>query len=260
MHALRSIGFVLLAAVAHCASAQSPLVLRFSSEPATRLTVIPRLTGALPGCPPERAELVLDGRFSGVLQIFTRPGFCPAVVIDSDLTLPPIAFPTMGIYTIRITDAVGVIETREVAVQGRVFSGEIGAFARFSVNGAWYAPEFSGSGLMMTHRREPRSESTVGAWFNFDGDGDARWYSLQGGRWISSTLLSGTIYKSRGSFQDCASTPDDTDCPESLRVRPARQTERLGSYEFEMIDDRNAILRFAMDSRVRHEIRLHKLL
>lgn len=251
----------LLLATAHQqASAQSELTLSFSSEPATGLIVTPRLTGVLPGCPPAHAELELDGRYSGVLRVSQQADVCPAVVVVSDLTLAPMSFPSMGIYTIRIADDIGVIETKEVAVQGLVVNGEVGTFARFSVNGAWYAPEHSGSGLVMTHRRAATSEETFGAWFNFDGEGRARWHTLQQGRWVTSTMLAGTIYKSHGHFADCGFIPGDTDCPESLRALPASATEQLGSYELQMIDDSNAILRFAMDSGVRHETRLRKLL
>jgi hypothetical protein len=58
--------------------------------------------------------------------------------------------------------------------------------SRYDATGNWYDPNTSGSGLVVVH--DPKTtDRLIGTWFVYDTDGTAHWYSIQQGRWLSST-------------------------------------------------------------------------
>ena len=67
-------------------------------------------------------------------------------------------------------------------------------------SGVWYNPEHSGWGLSIT---QAPSHVVFGALFVYGGNNQPQWFTLQGGRWTSSTVWQGTLYRTTGpAFSD----------------------------------------------------------
>ena len=62
-------------------------------------------------------------------------------------------------------------------------------------SGIWWTPAESGWGLSL---HQGRSNTLAGALYVFGPEQEARWYTLQGGRWETSTRWSGEVFRSRG--------------------------------------------------------------
>ena len=59
--------------------------------------------------------------------------------------------------------------------------------------GIWWDPSKPGFGLAL--HQNPVNYGLFGAWYVYDGQGQATWFTLQGGQWISETKWSGKVYK-----------------------------------------------------------------
>lgn len=61
----------------------------------------------------------------------------------------------------------------------------------------WWNPQESGMGFsIMQHP----SDRIFAAWFVYDQMGQPTWYTLQPGQWLSSTVYTGPIYKTTGTY------------------------------------------------------------
>jgi hypothetical protein len=61
--------------------------------------------------------------------------------------------------------------------------------------GLWFNPAESGWGLSL---HQGATHNMFGLFFVYDANGQPEWYSLQGGRWNSSTSWSATIFRTTG--------------------------------------------------------------
>jgi hypothetical protein len=62
-------------------------------------------------------------------------------------------------------------------------------------SGIWWNPAESGWGLSL---HQSPTETLTGALFLFDAEREPRWYTLQNGRWETSTRWTGQVFGSRG--------------------------------------------------------------
>lgn len=90
----------------------------------------------------------------------------------------------------------------------------------YNLTGMWYDTATSGSGITFIHSYTT-SDSVFGAWFMYDQQGQARWYSLQDGRWRDGTEFTGTLYETSAAPASCASNLSV--CP-----LPFRSLRRVG--------------------------------
>lgn len=63
-------------------------------------------------------------------------------------------------------------------------------------SGIWWNPAESGWGLSL---HQSATETLVGALYLFGDDQESRWFTLQNGRWESSTRWRGQVFRSRGA-------------------------------------------------------------
>ena len=72
-----------------------------------------------------------------------------------------------------------------------------GPFPLVDYTDHWWNPQESGMGFsIMQHP----SDRIFAAWFVYDQMGQPTWYTLQPGQWLSSTVYTGPIYKTTGTY------------------------------------------------------------
>ena len=91
----------------------------------------------------------------------------------------------------------------------------------YNLTGMWYDLATSGSGIVFVHSYTT-SDSVFGAWFMYDQQGNARWYSAQEGRWRNDTEWNGVLYETAAAPLSCAANLSA--CP-----LPFRSLRRAGT-------------------------------
>jgi hypothetical protein len=89
---------------------------------------------------------------------------------------------------------------------------EAASTGAFDVDGAWYDPQRSGSGLLLQHRRSGELETLTGAWFNFSPSGEPRWHLLASARWLTPQRVEGLVYRVSGQPFGCTAQSPNPDC------------------------------------------------
>jgi hypothetical protein len=64
-------------------------------------------------------------------------------------------------------------------------------------SGLWWNPSEAGWGLSL---HQGVAHTLFGAWFVYGASGQPEWYTVQEGRWSSSTRWSGNVYRTTGPF------------------------------------------------------------
>lgn len=141
---------------------------------------------------------------SGVIRVTQQMNACllPGEARITDIRLG--AFP-MGEYAVEVyggrdTDAGPPLHRLTFRVVGRV---EIAVFPPptrplTDHSGAWWNPNESGWGLFLY--QSPLTNIMLGAWFVYGPDARPEWYTLQGGRWTTSTTWTATVYRTSGPY------------------------------------------------------------
>lgn len=177
-----------------------------------------------------------------LLKLSGNPGaICAQVLTDFELPLPPLTVEEGQQLRVAVIDADEQwISEHTLALQPASQTGaRVGSF---DVNGGWYVPERSGSGLVMNHERGLESERVYGAWFNFDMDGDPRWYLLDGAQWTTPTRLEGGAYLASGVPYLCTTQFPNPDC-DFAAIRSS-QVRLVGRFILDVSDASSATLRF----------------
>ena len=129
-----------------------------------------------------------------------NPCFAPGPVEIADVRLGSLAPGEYRVEVYTSTDAVGMpVETLAFEVRPRpeilIFPPPPRPITDYS--GMWWNPAESGWGLML---HQAPTDVMFGALFLYGSDGEAEWFTLQSGRWESSTRWSATLYRTTGPF------------------------------------------------------------
>lgn len=190
---------------------------------------------------------------------------CARVLTPFELRLEGLRFPAgfAGVVEIAlITDDKEWLSTFDLVVQ----SADVDApsYSAFDVQGAWYSPSHSGSGLTLLHSRAGEADSLVGMWMNFDGRGASRWYMLAETLWVTPTRAEGVVYRLSGRPFACTAQFPNPDC--DLAAVPSEDISAIGEFEIDFgeDDDGRARLQFSQpdaDGRpvLAMPIELHRL-
>lgn len=65
-------------------------------------------------------------------------------------------------------------------------------FVSGNASGHWWNPDRDGEGLMIW---QDAQDQLLAAWFTYDDDGKAIWYTVQGGQWLSRGLYKGPLLR-----------------------------------------------------------------
>jgi hypothetical protein len=98
--------------------------------------------------------------------------------------------------------------------------------ALYNLTGSWFDPATSGSGVVFIHGYST-TDTVFGAWFMYGQNGEARWYSIQEGRWRDATEWNGTLYETTAAPQSCENNLSV--CP-----LPFRNLRRVGTARITM--------------------------
>jgi hypothetical protein len=96
----------------------------------------------------------------------------------------------------------------------------------YNLTGSWFDPATSGSGVVFIHGYTT-TDAVFGAWFMYGQNGEARWYSIQEGRWRDGTEWNGTLYETTAAPQSCENNLSV--CP-----LPFRNLRRVGTARITM--------------------------
>lgn len=177
-----------------------------------------------------------------LLKLSVNPGtFCAQVLTPFTLELPPLVVESGQQLRVAVIEGDEQwLSEYTLALQPAGSSGaRVGSF---DVNGAWYVPERSGSGLLLNHERGLESERIFGAWFNFDMDGSTRWYLLDEARWATPTRLEGTAFFAAAAPYLCTTQSPNPDC-DFAAVRASR-VQAAGRFVIDFADGQKGVLRF----------------
>lgn len=177
-----------------------------------------------------------------LLKLSGNPAaICAQVLTDFELPLPPLVVDDGQQLRVAVIDAAGQwISEHTLALQPA--GNTATRVGSFDVNGGWYVPDRSGSGLLLNHERGIASERLFGTWFNFDLEGNPRWYLLDGARWTTPTRLEGAAYLASGVPYLCTTQFPNPDC-DFAAIR-AREVRLVGRFIFDVSDADSATLRF----------------
>lgn len=140
-----------------------------------------------------------------------------------------------------IVDGEGWLDVQTLVVESNEEPAAV--YSGFDVQGAWYSPAHSGSGLTLLHTRNSDTDTLVGMWMNFDGAGAPRWYLLANAVWVAPERVEGMVYQLNGEPFACTAQTPNPDCQfAAVRQRAARQ-EGLFSIKFE--NATQAVLEFS---------------
>lgn len=219
---------------------QYPLRVRAGQTVALELTgvwpdsCVPRIIG-LEGTG-HRRVLRLTGR--------TPEQACARVLTPFEQRLEDVRFEDReaGIVEIAlIVDGEGWLDVQNLVVESN--DAQAAVYSAFDVQGAWYSPAHSGSGLTLLHTRKGSTDSLVGMWMNFDSAGAPRWYLLANAVWVAPERVEGIVYQLNGAPFACTAQMPNPDCQfAAVRQQSARQ-EGLFSIKFE--DATQAVLEFS---------------
>ncbi|MCU0755600.1 MAG: hypothetical protein MUE46_10845 [Xanthomonadales bacterium] len=177
-----------------------------------------------------------------VLKLSGNPNqFCAQVLTDFELVLPPLTVDDGQQLRVAVIDASEQwLSEHTLALQPA--GNTTVRVGQFDVNGAWYVPERSGSGLLLNHERSVESERIFGVWFNFDMDGRSRWYLLDGASWSTPTRLEGIAYVTAATPYACTTQFPNPDC-DFAAVRASR-IEPAGRFVIDFADGKEGVMRF----------------
>jgi len=96
----------------------------------------------------------------------------------------------------------------------------------YNLTGNWFDPTTSGSGVVFIHSYTT-TDAVFGGWFMYGQNGDARWYSVQEGRWRENNEWNGTLYETSAAPQSCGNNLSA--CP-----LPFSNLRRVGSVRITM--------------------------
>lgn len=177
-----------------------------------------------------------------LLKLSANPNqICAQVLTNFTLQLPPLMVEDGQQLRVAVIDANEQwISEHTLALQpAQATAARVGSF---DVNGAWYVPERSGSGLLLNHERGLESERIFGAWFNFEMDGSTRWYLLDGASWATPTRLEGIAYLAAATPYSCTTQFPNPDC-DFAAVRSSR-VQSAGRFVIDFVDGKQGVLRF----------------
>lgn len=141
-------------------------------------------------------------RKDDTLRVFQRPRQCllpgSPIVVDIELGSFPAGSYPVELYDDSTADSpvaehltLTVHPLFEIAVYPRV------PHPLTNYSGWWWSPTEPGWGLTLM---QGGTFNLFGAWHVFDTQGSPRWYTLQAGKWSSSTVWSGKIVSSTGAW------------------------------------------------------------
>lgn len=148
------------------------------------------------------AETVRVRAVANVLKVTQHPNNClvPGPIEIADVRLGTLA---VGSYRVEVyggsDDSAQPVETLAFEVRQRP---EIAIFPPpprpiTDYSGLWWTPSESGWGLSL---HQAATDAMFGALFVYASDREAEWFTLQGGRWESSTRWTATVYRTTGPF------------------------------------------------------------
>jgi len=148
------------------------------------------------------AETVRVRAVANVLKVTQHPNNClvPGPIEIADVRLGTLA---AGSYRVEVyggsDDSAQPVETLAFEVRLRpeiaIFPPPPRPIADYS--GLWWTPSESGWGLSL---HQAATDAMFGALFVYGSDREAEWFTLQGGRWESSTRWTATVYRTTGPF------------------------------------------------------------
>jgi hypothetical protein len=138
---------------------------------------------------------------NNVITLTHQPNNClvagSPIVVDVRLGSFPVGSYRVNVYA-SATPMMGMaVESIAFEVRGRP---EIAIFPPpphpiTDYSGVWYNPAESGWGVSF---HQGAGNSTFAMLFVYSGSSQPEWYSIQGGRWTSTTTWTGTIYRTTG--------------------------------------------------------------
>ncbi len=133
------------------------------------------------------------------------------------------------------------LATHELVVQGAAVDAPV--HSAYNVQGAWYSPRHSGSGLTLLQTRAGEADSLVGMWMNFDSFGAPRWYLLANAAWTSPTRVEGVVYLLSGQPFACTLQFPNPDC--DFAAVANEEVSEAGDFTIDFDDDGAATLQFS---------------
>jgi hypothetical protein len=201
-------------------------------------------------CVPTVLALEGTGR-QRVLRLAPRPSGsgCAAVLTPFARRLEPLRFAddSIGVVKVVVVEAnAGWVSAHELVVLSA--NPAATPISAFNVDGSWFDPTRSGSGLLLQHRRAGAQESLSGIWFNFTPSGDSRWHVLGAARWVTPSRVEGLVYRASGQPYGCTAESPNPDCVFTPAASAEVDTVGLFSIEFEGAD--RAELRFSLPGQI----------
>lgn len=178
------------------------------------------------GCPPVALTATLEGSaFTRALPLRLEVPLtlvaCTTVITSYQFTTTYTPN-TAGDYRV-IAYALGGTYINEVAMA--VQSTDANR-SLYNLAGMWYEPRTSGSGLIFAHNYTG-TDAVFGAWFLYDQQGLARWYSIQEGRWTNGTEHIAVLYETVAAPASCSMQV-------SICPLPFRTLRRVGTVKITM--------------------------
>lgn len=168
---------------------------------------------------------------------------CPAVIQPISVPLNDIVFDEQDAGTIEIAIVYSTGELLGLASLAVQSADPMApSTSIYDVNGTWFSPESSGSGLVLVHDKSGERDGVVGGWANFRPDGSARWYALEGSGWVSPSTLAGTVYQAMTDAFSCEPADPTPAC--DFDPRSATELVALGTFsiEFQSADQATLVM------------------
>lgn len=170
-------------------------------------------------------------------------GVLPVTVVNTHWAVPS------GDRAVTAADGMTVLPSVQMAIQARAEqqiahwptarqppAGFHAVTPIHDLDGAWYAPERSGSGLLLEHRPRKAGSSTpdevFGSWANFATDGTSQWHLLADAYWASPTRLLGRIYRASDDQRGCTRQFPNPEC--IFEARAAKRVDPVGIFELDL--------------------------
>ncbi len=194
-------------------------------------------------CVPQRVSM--SGRFHRrLLTLDTgNPGACFFVLtpyrVETSVRFEDLGGVDFG--TVRVTLATSrgeVLGEQDLAVQSR--SSSAPRISEYRVDGAWYFPQASGSGLVLEHNKDRNVDRVWGMWTNYASDGSPRWHLFQDASWQTPTRLIGKIHRLTSVPFACSGQFPNSDC--NFAPQSAAASINVGEFAIDFASDKSAVL------------------
>lgn len=195
-------------------------------------------------CVPRNATLSGSG-FRRVLTLGVLPS-----EISCSQALTPYSVDTAVRFEDRNNEDVGTVHVAIVSSEGEWLgeqdltvqgpSSSSAKISAFNVDGAWYFPETSGSGLTLSHDKTGKVDSVWGFWTNYGPTGSPQWYLFQDAKWESPTRLVGKINRLASEPFGCTRQFPNPDC--DFAPRSSVASSQVGDFEIEFESSSSAVL------------------